>query len=220
MPGCRVRLVPGPVVWAALLLCVCAEVAAQPNEKCERERVIAENRYLEGFFDEAIALLAPCLERDDLPTEEAVQVYRLIGLAHMNKGDLEQARQTVSALLASVSTYEADPIQDPPSYVTMVTLVRQEIEAAAQPEEAPVEPVAEPEVQPPAAQPEVRVEPPPLRPEEQTPTSIVSRRPEQQRRILRTPKSWLLATGGAIVVATAVALAFGGGTDSSPGPPR
>ena len=219
MPVRCVRLVVVPLLMAALVLGVCSEAVAQPRDKCERERVMAENRYLEGFFDEAIALLQPCLGRPDLAVDEAVQIYRLISLAHMNKGDLDQAQQTVRDLLGTVPTYQADPVQDPPSYVTMVTVVRQEIQAQAQP--APEEPVEEPEAEPPAAQPDARAAPPPLlRPDEQVSPPIVSRRAEPRRRVLRTPRSWLLATGGAVVVVAAVALAFGGSAESSPAPPR
>ena len=76
------------------------------------------------------------MARGPMAVDEAVQVYRLISLSHLTKGDLEPAQQTVRDLLRTAPTYQADPIQDPPSYVTMVDVVRQEMAAAAQPARA------------------------------------------------------------------------------------
>lgn len=198
-----------------LLLVVVPAATAQPRDKCLRERADAENFYLEGAFDEAIRLLQACLVREELFVDEAVQVYRLMGLAALNKGEVEQAQQTIRDLLQIVPAYEGDPIQDPPSYTTLVAVVRQEVaaEAAAEDQQAPPEeqqaPIAQPPVSPEAATEDADVI------ALDTPTQ-----PSQPRRSMSTPKTWLLATGGALVVFSAVALALGGGSNSSPSAQR
>ena len=228
MPVFSLRLVVVPILLTALWLGIPLGVAAQPREKCTEDRAIAENRYLDGRFDEALTLLQQCLDREELFVDEAVQVYRLISLAHLNKGDLEQARQAVRTLLLHAPAYQADPVQDPPSYTTMVDVVRQELEAQALPEVTPETSVEEeeapvlqeePEEQPSADQPQPLADQPPADEQVATPLNIRPQ-PTQRRVLLRTPRSWLLATGGAIVVATAVALVFGGRSESSPAPPR
>jgi len=200
------------VLLATLLLVVSPDAFAQPREKCAQERADAEKFYLEGQFDEAIRLLQACIVREELFVDEAVQVYRLMGLAAINKGDLEQAQQAIRELLQIVPAYEADPIQDPPSYTTLVAVVRQEVAAEALPEQqqAPSE-----EQQTPSDSLQVTAEQPPPGTPVVIPL-IPQHQPSRQRRSARGPKIWLLATGGAIVVITAVALALGGGSSSSP----
>ena len=160
------------------------QASAQPREKCVVEREQAQAHYLEGQFDEAVGLLGQCLERELLFVQEAVLVYRLLSLSHLNNGAVEQAQQAVRTLLGQMPTYQPDPIQDPPSYVAMVDLVRRELGA----EKAADRPAA-------AAQP--------------APVPV-------SRRGFAGPRSWLMAAGGALVVATAVFLAFGGEAESSP----
>ena len=113
------------VLLAIVFLVVSLDAFAQPRDKCAEERADAVNFYLEGQFDEAIRLLQACVVREELFVDEAVQVYRLMGLAYMNKSDMEQAQRAIYHLLQIVPNYEADPIQDPPSYMTLVALVRQ-----------------------------------------------------------------------------------------------
>ncbi len=141
------------VLLATVLLVVSLDAFAQPRDKCAEERADAENFYLEGQFDEAIRLLQACVVREELFVDEAVQVYRLMGLAYMNKSDMEQAQRAIYDLLQIVPNYEADPIQDPPSYMTLVALVRQEVAAEAQ--QTPSE---QPQVSP--DQPQPRIEEP------------------------------------------------------------
>ena len=203
MPIHAVRLlVRHPLRWVLLATVLLnASAAAQPRDKCVEERADAENFYLEGQFDEAIRLLQACVVREELFVDEAVQVYRLMGLAYMNKSDMEQAQRVIHDLLQIVPNYEADPIQDPPSYMTLVALVRQEVAAEAQ--------------QTPSEQPQVSPDQPQPRTEEVIPV-VTQTQPLPQRWSRTSAKTWFLATGGAFVVVTAVVLALGGGSGSSP----
>ena len=195
------------VLLAIVLIVMAPNAFAQPRDKCAQERADAENFYLEGAFDEAIRLLQACLVREELFVDEAVQVYRLMGLAALNKGDMDQAQQVVRDVLQIVPAYEADPIQDPPSYVTLVTVVRQEVaaEALAEVQQAPAD------VQPMPAD-SLQFTPSPTEPTQKPPFLIDE--PGTGQRTEWAPKTWLLATGGAIVVISAVAMALGGGSSN------
>ena len=206
------------------LLVMPTPVQAQEREKCAEERAQAESSYLEGLFDQAITQLQPCLDREDLFADEVVQVYRLLSLVHMNNSDLEQAQQAIRDLLQVVPTYQPDPVQDPPSYTTMVSVIQQEQAALAEAEAARVAQEEQEAAEEAATQEQPQADPPEVSPEllppaEEQPVVTPIITPSQRKRLIQTPRSWLFAAGGAVVVATAVALAFGGGGESRPGPP-
>ncbi len=216
---------PTLILGVTLLLGLSPEAWAQTGEKCTPERTLAENNYLEGKFDEAVAALQVCLDREELSIEEAVKVYRLLGLVYLNSGDTDNAQQTMRELLAIDPSYQADAVQDPPSYAAMVDAVREEMAAAAPVEEEPADPVTEvPEEEAPVVTDQPQVDPSVLGPEVTPPsdqpamTPIIT--PSQRKRLLQTPRSWLVATGGALVLGAAVAIALGGSKESFPAPPR
>lgn len=133
----RYRGRPGRVGRATWFVCLAvtlllaasapAGVRAQAREKCDVEYERAEAEYLEGRFDDAINALQSCLDREQLFRDEAVRVYRLMALAYLNKGDVEQARFAVVNLLSRDAAYEPDAVQDPPTYVSLVNLVQEQL---------------------------------------------------------------------------------------------
>lgn len=178
---------------------------AQPRQRCAAERATAEAHYLEGRFDEAALLLRACIEQNPLFVEEAVEVYRLLGLVYLYDDAPGEATDAVRTLLGLAPGYTPDAVQDPPSYVALVEAVRAQLRsepALAPPEEAPREETAAEEI--------TEDDPPPLMP---PPGARLD--PQQQPEGtpplgLRRAKTWLLATGGAVVVFTAALLAVGG----------
>ena len=90
----------------------------------------AEARYLEGDFVQAIELVSECLNQG-LAGEEAVRPYRLLTLAYINQGELEQAKLTLVKLLGQAPGYEPDPVEDPPSYTALFNVVKQQLQLAA-----------------------------------------------------------------------------------------
>lgn len=140
---------------AALMVC-CALVAAtagnrafaQTTNGCAEALEIAERHYVEGRFDDVIATLATCLERDDVLLTEVVAAYRLTALAQIRRGEVEEARLSVIELLSRDPEYEADPIRDIPSYVALVRLAKQELQLNAEPPLAGEETMPENEAPP------------------------------------------------------------------------
>ena len=107
----------------------------QEAPPCDSLVTEAQDRYLNGAYDEAIQQVSLCLDRSDVKADVAVRAYRLMSLAYLRQDELDAAREAIVNLLGVAPEYEPDPVQDPPTYVSMVAIVKQEI----QPEGAPTE---------------------------------------------------------------------------------
>lgn len=160
---------------------------AQSPDACAEALEQAEERYVEAEYDAAMQQLAPCLNRTDLPESQTVAVYRLLTLSHIKKGELEDAKLAVVELLDRVPGYVPDPVIDLPAYVSLVQLVRDQVQLAITP--GPPEETAEP-------LPDLRVE-------------------ERQRSWFEANRSWLIAGGVAVGVVTGLVLSAGGGGGGS-----
>ncbi|HMB93029.1 MAG TPA: hypothetical protein VKP65_19420 [Rhodothermales bacterium] len=198
-----------------LLLLGTSGFAHAQERQCADEFRRADAVYLEGRFDETIRLLRTCLDRATLFVEEAIPVYRLMAMAHLNQGENEEAQATIADLLVLAPDYEADPIQDPPSYVSLVTEQREEIaqQAGAQAEvveETPLideEPAAEIEASDEDVTPVPDFSPVVDQEEEQDPLPST---PRDTRSFIERPKSLLIAGSGALIIFAALGLAMGG----------
>lgn len=116
---------------------------AQTSEVCERALSAAEDQYRDAEFDEALRLVSACLDQGEKSQAQAVAAYRLLALIHLKRDELEQARAAVVNLLGVDPTYEADPVNSPPAYVSLVAIVQRnlqtsgEVAAADEPERTP-----------------------------------------------------------------------------------
>jgi hypothetical protein len=64
----------------------------------------------------------------DLAFEEAVPVYRLLAMAHLQAGDSTAAKQALLRLLVRDSAYEPDYVEDPPPYRALVDDVKRALD--------------------------------------------------------------------------------------------
>ena len=110
---------------------VAAQDTSQETTPCEEALGAAESAYLNGNFQEAIRLVSPCLDRDDVSEDQVVQAYRLLSLAHLQQNEMRQARAAIVNIFGIRPEYEADPVEDPPSYVSLVSIVRRDVQPAA-----------------------------------------------------------------------------------------
>ncbi|NBB85469.1 MAG: hypothetical protein GVY12_04500 [Bacteroidetes bacterium] len=117
-------LVVVPIVMPPLAMAQEAEDA----DLCVDAFAASEEAYFDGRFAEANELLSECLNRDDLPDALLVEMARLSALAYINLGNLDQARRVVIRLLNVDPTYEPDEVQDPPSYVSLVSTVQRQLQ--------------------------------------------------------------------------------------------
>ena len=105
-------------------------VLAQNSNDCAEELAEANEAYARGRFDQTIALLDRCLNKDGIPENERLTAYRLKGLSYIGKGLEGDARASVRLLLSLVPDYEPDPILDPPDFVSMVDEMKEEMKGS------------------------------------------------------------------------------------------
>lgn len=108
--------------------------AGQATDPCEDALAAADSAYVNGNFEDAVRLVSPCLDRTNVPEEQSVQAYRLLSLAHLQQNELQEARAAIVNILGLRPEYEADPVEDPPSYVSLVSIVRRDVQPAQQAE--------------------------------------------------------------------------------------
>ncbi len=102
-------------------------VHAQDGSVCERVLPTADDHYLNGDYEEALRFVSSCLNQEERSTAQAVEAYRLLALIHLKRDELERARAAVVNLLGVDSSYSADPVDSPPAYVSLVSIVQRDL---------------------------------------------------------------------------------------------
>jgi hypothetical protein len=127
------------------LLCVFAVLPtyAQSSAVCDRALAAAEDQYREAEYEEALRLAAACLNQKERAPAQAVAAYRMLALIHLKRDELDQARTAVVSLLGIDPTYEADPVTNPPAYVSLVSIVQRDLQSPRT-AQAPAEPTRTP----------------------------------------------------------------------------
>jgi tetratricopeptide (TPR) repeat protein len=121
-------------------LSLSAEVAQAQQQDCPAKLRQAEQEFTNTRFDEAIALLTTCLEKDGFTQPDKQRAYRLLGLAYLAKDYIEQAKSAINRLLDLVPMYQPDPDQDPPAFIQIferVKIERQQRQTGAPTEQKP-----------------------------------------------------------------------------------
>lgn len=159
---------------------------AQAPARCNEALADAEAQYIDRRFDDVITTLAECLDRDDVLVTVAVEAYRLVALAYIQKDEADEARLAIRQLLNRMPSYEPDPIRDIPAYVALVHLARRDLElpATATRMAADTAQVANPE--------------------------------EGRRSWFRSTKGWLITGGSAALAGVVMVLMMDAGESSEP----
>jgi hypothetical protein len=103
-------------------------VGAQDPTGCDAQLEAAEAQYVNGAFNQAISAASTCLSQPATTPGEAVRAYRTLALAHVKLNELQPARQAVVNLLGVDPDYTADRVNDPPVFVSMVSLVKRSLQ--------------------------------------------------------------------------------------------
>lgn len=103
---------------------------AQEPDPCSRALVQADARYVAGQFEEAVEILATCLNQSDATRQQTIEAYRLLTLAYLRMEHTGEARAAIIQIFRTDPTYRPDPINDPPSYTVLVEIVRNQMEPA------------------------------------------------------------------------------------------
>jgi tetratricopeptide (TPR) repeat protein len=129
MKSCRSLIVVWTkIFWLFLLTGLLPATNTSAQSQCRTELAEAESRYREGRFEETIAIVNRCLDKGGMTEEERKQAYRLLGKTYIAKDYLDEAREAIKRLLELVPNFEADPVQDPPTFTEMVKDVKNELE--------------------------------------------------------------------------------------------
>ena len=89
----------------------------------------ADQKTYNGLFDEALELVDQCLSQPGVADSTKAWALRLKALAYEGKNYVGQAKDTIRELLRLAPNYEADQVQDPPSFRELVAQVRTEVQS-------------------------------------------------------------------------------------------
>ena len=95
-----------------------AEIFRQLDELAPDEAILASNT-------SSISITTPA--RETRRPEQVIGMHRLLSMAHMNSGDAPGAKLAILNLLRAVPDYEPDPVQDPPSYTVLVSVIQDQL---------------------------------------------------------------------------------------------
>jgi hypothetical protein len=101
---------------------------AQESSLCASALQAAAEQYRDGAFDETVRLASACLNQSPVAPGDARTAYRLLALAYLKQDDLPSARKAAVNILGVDPDYAPDPVDDPPDYVSLITVVRQDLQ--------------------------------------------------------------------------------------------
>lgn len=101
---------------------------AQEGRGCSVQLASAEVEYRNGAFESALHAASACLDQPAGEIREMVHAYRMLALAYIKLNKLDAAQRSIVNLLSVQPHYTADRVNDPPTYTSMVGLVRRRIQ--------------------------------------------------------------------------------------------
>ena len=129
MPPTRAALWGRHLPCFVLFLFVWGEIAATASAQfllppCQIELVAARDAYLHQDYEAALNLASSCTRGNGVSNADLIRAHRLMSLSFFRRHALVEARSSITHILSIDPTYEADPVQDPPSYALLVSMVR------------------------------------------------------------------------------------------------
>ena len=115
----------------ALVLAVVAGGAAAQTGPCPAALAEAERLYQEQDYAAVEPAVSACIYSPDASPAQVQDGYRLVALSLLRQGQFPEARLTVVNLLGVNYDYQPDPVYDPPSYVSLVTAVKDQLRVEA-----------------------------------------------------------------------------------------
>ena len=112
-------------------LAVVGGAAAAQSDPCPAALAEAERQYQEQDYAAVEPAVSACIYSTEAAPEGVQEAYRLLALSLIRQGQLPEARLTVVNLLGVNYDYRPDPVYDPPSYVSLVTAVKDQIRVEA-----------------------------------------------------------------------------------------
>lgn len=129
------------VIIFAFVLPVISPITAQTQGACDEKIKQAEQKFYDGLFDDAVALLNGCLKESSITKQERARAHELLAKVYLGKDYQEQAESAIRKLIELVPSYTPNPDKDTPTYVALVEKVRSEQTKESEPpaEQSPKE---------------------------------------------------------------------------------
>ena len=101
------------------------------SQSCSEGLTEARNQLFLGAFEQATALIQPCIDANAYGSvEDLVQAYELLANVYIAINDEAQAREAITRLLEAAPDYQPDPDQSRSDYVFLVNEMRAALEPA------------------------------------------------------------------------------------------
>jgi len=88
---------------------------ASAQDQCAQEMAEAREKYNNGDFPTAIAVLGNCLRKSSLTSTEKKQAYELLPLIHVANDDTVQAKRVLQELWKVEPNYDPNSVEEAPA---------------------------------------------------------------------------------------------------------
>lgn len=124
------------LICAAILM-ACSEAMPQTSRSCETELKTAEQKYLDGYLDEAVDLLNLCLNNPDVINQDKAEVYKLLGKIYIAKDNRDEAKKAFGMMLTLNPAAILDPTKETLEVMSIFNEVLTALEKQRRPPKEP-----------------------------------------------------------------------------------
>ncbi len=122
------------LICAAILM-ACSEAMSQTPRSCETELKAAEQKYVDGYLDEAVDLLNRCLNNPNTANQDKAEAYKLLGKVYIAKENRDEAKKAFTMMLALNPVATLDATKETSEVMSVFNEVKTALEKPRQPSE-------------------------------------------------------------------------------------
>jgi len=119
------------------ILIACSEAMPQTSRSCETELKTAEQKYLDGYLDEAVDLLNRCLDKPGATNQDSTEAYKLLGKIYIAKENRAEAKKAFWMMLTINPAANLNPAIETSEVMSIFNEVKTALEKQRQPPEEP-----------------------------------------------------------------------------------
>jgi len=106
---------------------------AAAQDKCVQEMAEAREKYNNGEFSAAIAIVGNCLRQSGLTPMEKKPAYELLALIHVANDDTVQAKRELHELWKVAPNYDPSSVEEAPALFIRLALATKPLEKPSEP---------------------------------------------------------------------------------------
>ena len=96
------------------------------NPTCVQKLDLADEKYYDGNFDNAIDLVNQCLQEPSVTESVRIRAYKILARTYLAMDNIQLAKENILKIIEIESAYQPTIEQETPKYVNLVTEVRKE----------------------------------------------------------------------------------------------